>query len=40
MKRLNIQRSFHIPSNKTNTSDKLFNDAFKDTWVLDAYRKA
>lgn len=40
MKKLNFQRGVALPSYKTNTSDKLFNEAFEGTWILDTYKKS
>lgn len=40
MEKLRAQRGFVLPVDKTNTSNKLFSEAFKDTWILKLYKKS
>lgn len=39
MKKLNIKQSFQIPKIKTPITDKLFETAFVDSWLLNDYKK-
>jgi len=39
MKKLKIKSSFQIPKIKTPITDSLFETAFKDSWLLDDYKK-
>jgi hypothetical protein len=39
MKKLNIKYSYQIPNVKTSMTDKIFETAFVDSWLLEDYKK-
>jgi hypothetical protein len=40
MKKLAFRTSYMIPAERTATSDRLFEEAFEGTWVLNDYKAA